>query len=140
MILNRGEIEDIIKKTFGNRFTDDFSLQMSDEQYYCPSIQDVKVILEKSTVDKREYIEEKMDCDDYARILKVDFIKQAYKEKKRRHPYAVGVIKGGKLQGNIPHAINFVITDKMELLLIEPQTDTIKEPTNQDREIYFIDI
>ena len=140
MILTRYEIEVIIRETFGTRFTDDFTLQMSDEQYHCPSLEKVKAILEKSTLDKREYIEEKFDCDDYARILKVDFIKQAYKEKKRRHPYAVGVIKGGKLQGSIPHAINFVITDKMELFLIEPQTDTIEKPTKQDREIYFIDI
>jgi len=138
VILDSDEIAEIIKKTFGTRFTDDFSLQISDEQYYCPSLEDVTAILEKSTVDKREYIEEVLDCDDFAVLLKAHFIKQAYKEKKRRHPYAVGLIMGGKLQGNIPHAINFLITDKMELLLIEPQTDTIQKPTKLDKEIYFI--
>ncbi len=138
MIINSDEVEGIIRKTFGKRFTDDFSLQIHDEQYYCPNIDDVTTILEKNTVDKQEYIEDVFDCDDYALILKAFFIKQAYKNKKRRYPYCLGIIMGGKLLGDIPHAINFVITDKLKLLLIEPQQDQILEPTSLDREIYFV--
>ncbi len=138
MIINSDEIESVIRKTFGKRFTHDFSLQIHDEQYFCPSMDDVKVLLEKNKVDKLEYIEDKFDCDDFAFILKAYFIKQAYKDKKRRYPYSLGLIMGGKLLGNIPHAINFIITEKLKILLIEPQTDAILKPTKNDREIYFI--
>jgi len=138
MIINHTEIEDIIKQTFGKRFTRDFSLQISDEQYYCPSLEDVTLLIEKNTSDKMEYIGDVFDCDDYALVLKAFFIKQAYKDKHRRYPYCMGMIMGGKLQGNIPHAINFVITDKLEFYLIEPQQDEILKPTKLDREIYFM--
>ena len=140
MILDPDEIKVIIRKTFGNRFTRDFFLMIPDDLYFCPSLKDVKAILEKSKVDRLEYIEEKNDCDDFAILLKADFVRLAYEDKERIFPYAFGEIMGGKLQGDISHAINFVITNKQESFLIEPQTDTIKKPTKRDREIYFIRI
>ncbi len=137
MIINSDEIEDIIRATFGKRFTRNHTIQIADEQYFCPSLKFVKKMLAKNKVDKFEYIEEKFDCDDFAFILKAYFIKQAYKDKKRRYPYCLGIIMG-KLLGDINHAINFVITDSLKFYLIEPQTDAILKPTKKDREIYSI--
>ena len=45
---------------------------------------------------------------------------------------------GGKILGNVPHAINFVITNELKLFLIEPQLDKILKPTRKDRGIYSI--
>ncbi len=138
MIINSDEISNIIKKAFGRRFTRDFSLQISDEQYYCPSLDDVKLMIKKNNDDRLEYTDSIFDCDDYALSLKYFFIKQAYKNHHRRYPYCMGMIMGAKLLGDIPHAINFVITDKLKLYLIEPQEDKIIKPTKSDRQIYFI--
>lgn len=137
MIINAEKIEDIIRETFDDKLASDFSLQISDEKYFCPSIDNVKLLIEKNTVDRLQYTDELFDCDDYAMLLKAHFIKSAYKNKKRRYPYSVGIIMGDLL-GDIPHAINFVITEKLKLLFIEPQNDTITSPTKSDAEIFFV--
>ena len=138
MIIDAAKIDNIIRETFDGKLASDFSLQISDEKYFCPSIDDVKLLIKKNTVDRLQYTDDIFDCDDYALSLKYFFIKSAYKDKKRRYPYCVGIIMGGKLLGNIPHAINFVITEKLKLLLIEPQNDSIIFPRKSDAEIFFV--
>lgn len=137
MIINPIQIQSVIEDAFKRRFTSDFYLQVADEEYYCPSMDEVKEIIKKNTIDRMQYTDDVFDCDDYALGLKYHFIKQAYKNKHREHPYCMGIIMGNILE-DIPHAINFVITNTLELYLIEPQTDEILQPTEKDREIYFI--
>ena len=70
MIINAENLDNIIRETFDDKLADDFSLQISDEKYFCPSIDDIKSLLEKNKLDTQKYIEEKFDCDDYAILLK----------------------------------------------------------------------
>ena len=137
MIINPTQIHGVIEDAFRRRFTSDFYLMISDEQYYCPTMDEVKEIIKKNTIDRIQYTDEVFDCDDYALALKYHFIKQAYTDKHRKHPYCMGMVMGNILE-DIPHAINFVITNTLELFLIEPQTDEILQPTKLDREIYFM--
>ena len=138
VVIDSYRVEKIIKKTFGRRFTRDFYLQLADEEYYCPPLSDIRKLVKQNKIDRLTYSAEKFDCDDFAVSLKSIFIKHAYKNKERRYPHCLGIIMGGKLLGNIPHAINIVISNQLKVYLIEPQEDKIFRPRKSDREIYFI--
>lgn len=119
------EVEQIIRETLGDRLPANQVIHLPDAEYFLPPLQDVVEILRFSEVDRRKFINEINDCDDYAHCLKADFILAAYAEGKRRAPYAMGII-WGKLPK--PHAQNWIITDDGVLRIIEPQTDVILSP------------
>lgn len=136
-IIQSDEVIDILWDVFKKRFTNDYSLIIADDAYYCPTLTEVRSLLSKNHLDKKKFTDSKFDCDDYAFGLKNLFIKRAYYRKQRKNPYCVGLLWGNVLS-ETPHAINFVITNRKKVYLIEPQQDKIIKPTPRDDKISFV--
>lgn len=94
-------------------------LYIADEKYYtCPK-EVVKEFLAADPTDQERYITETFDCDDFSfRLMGQFHIK----------PYAA--LAFGIAWSRI-HAYNIFITIDGQVLLIEPQTDQIIEPTDE---------
>jgi len=119
------QVEKIITDALGDRMGMINCVHLPDVEYFLPPLGDVEEILRYSEVDRRKYISEINDCDDFAHTLKSDFILAAYAEGARRAPFAFGIIWGLLPEA---HAQNWVITDDEVLHIIEPQNDQISTP------------
>jgi len=113
----------------------DFNFHIPDSEYYLTPMEDVKRLVERDKIDRREYASEVGDCDDFAFLLKAAFIRHAWDEGKRRAPHSVGIIWGMLPHG---HAINWVLTRQEGLYFIEPQTDEIFKPRKTDKDIWMM--
>ncbi len=130
------EVKRIVQGTLKSKLKSSFRIYLGDKVYYCPPLADVQAILRSNTINLRPWISEKHDCDDFAFLLKAAFIDDQYRDGSRRYPYCVGIIWGDKLGGG-PHAMNWMINSDDKFRLIEPQTDTIRDPGKNDSGIYF---
>ncbi len=115
-----------------------YRIELADELYYCPSLRVARGIAREAKVDRRRYMEEIFDCDDFAHLLKGAFIEDVYDSGKRSVPYAMGI-----LWGNTPaHAMNFaVVSDGRDFALkvIEPQKSSFYEPKMKIlKDIYLV--
>jgi hypothetical protein len=137
MYLSGSKVRRIITRELGSKLSRGVSIHIADGEYYMPHISYVRKIVAKSRVDRLKWISNRHDCDDFAHLLKADFIKAGYRDGRRRAACCVGVV-WGLLPG--PHAINFFIDDKQELYFIEPQTDEIYSPRDNDRSIWYVQL
>jgi hypothetical protein len=96
-----------------------FSLYVCDARYYCPPEADVIAVIAGEKVHETDYIAESHDCDDFARLLVAAFIRDAYREGKRRPAYCFGLVF------TLGHALCWLMTDKLEIKLVEPQTGQV---------------
>jgi hypothetical protein len=108
---------------------------LADSEYWAAPEKDYWKIINKSTINEEKWISEKHDCDDFAHLLKADFIVAAYKDGKRRRPYCFGIVWGDLPK---PHAINWYITDQKIMKFCEPMNDTVFPPRPNDKGIYLI--
>ena len=115
---------EIITNTLGKKISSNVHIHLADMVYYCPSVEYVNYLLSQDDTDRMKYTKEVFDCDDYSWLLKGRFCLDAYKDGKRRASHAAGIVWG---MLPLPHAMFWVITDDLELRLIEPQTDAWKE-------------
>ena len=111
-------------------------IYMADSRYFCPSLESARKVVRQSKVSRRRYVYEKHDCDDFALLLKGEFILDAYKEGNRRYPHASGIV-----WGNLPaHAMNVAIIDRWKgevsgrvkdryaVYIVEPQNGYFYRP------------
>lgn len=111
-------------------------IYMADSRYFCPSLDSARKVVRESKVSRRRYVYEKYDCDDFALLLKGEFILDAYKDGNRRYPHASGIV-----WGNLPaHAMNVAIIDRWKgevsgrvkdryaVYIIEPQNGYFYRP------------
>lgn len=114
---------------------------MPDSEYIGISKDKVKKVLKSTSVDNQKYKKSVGDCDDFAFLLKAEFIKEAWNERDERNPYAFGILWGEvKLnQGWVNHAINWFVTHDHKIYLVEPQADEVFRPTEENcRNIFFL--
>ncbi len=127
---------EILEGRLWNKLESDCDLYFGDDNYYFPEMEDVVDIVKTSTVDAWKYTSAITDCDDFAFMLKSEFVRDAYKKKARRLSHAAGIV-WGDLPG--PHAMNWVITSPdLKVWFIEPQSDWIGRPKSNYRGIYFM--
>jgi hypothetical protein len=156
VLISQADLKKKLEKELKGRFIPAFEPNLADKEYYCPRYDpddtrpeyhdDIRRILSKSKLNQKRYVAEKLDCDDYAHLLKAEFIEDAYRHLKRRFPHACGILWGEALEGRdsdgnivpIDHAINIVLTSNDELLFIEPQSDNVYPPRANDKRIYLI--
>ena len=111
-------------------------IYLADDWYFCPSLDRARKVVRQSKVTRRRYVYEKHDCDDFALLLKGEFIRDAYKDGNRRYPHASGIV-----WGNLPpHAMNVAIIDRWKgevservkdryaVYIIEPQNGYFYRP------------
>ncbi|MBA7543563.1 hypothetical protein ES705_35894 [subsurface metagenome] len=96
---------------------------------------DAKEVIRESAVDRKKWVQERFDCDDFAHVLKAHFAEATYADVSRHLAHCFGVVSG-MLPG--PHAINWMVNEDMELRFVEPQTDEIFVPRETDKNIWFM--
>ena len=128
-------IRDIIKNKLKNKLTLGHKIRLADKTYFCPKLSDANALIQATHVNQRTWIAERFDCDDFALLLKAEFVKDAYRQGDRRAAYCFGIV-WGSLPG--PHAINWMINADMKFRFIEPQNDSVYYPKATDKDIYFM--
>ena len=133
--LTAAEVKAKLKDQLAAKFSRDAKIYLPDTIYYCPSVAYTKKVLAESTTDMRTYIAEVQDCDDFAIMVKSDFVTDAYRNGTRRAPHCMGIV-WGLLPG--PHAINFVLNDDGIVRFVEPQNDLVFLPRETDKGIWLM--
>ena len=95
----------------------------------------MREIISESKVDRKTWVRERFDCDDFAHVLKAHFAEASYKNGQRRAAHCFGVV-WGSLPG--PHAINWMVNSDGKLRFVEPQNDRVFVPRKTDKNIYFM--
>lgn len=139
-------VRDILRTHLGHYYKG-VRYYLADDYYRCPSLKTARDIVKKSNVSRRRYIAEKHDCDDFAHLMKAAFIRSAYTEKRRKYPYAFGIVWGRKPS----HAMNLIVaegrpgkrrttgSEGYKVYVIEPQTGVFYRPEQGKLdEIYMI--
>lgn len=129
------ELYALIGNQLGAKLDKQFHFHGADDEYYCTPIDDARTIIRNSALERKVWVAERFDCDDFAHVLKSHFAEAAYKDGKRRAAHCFGVV-WGNLPG--PHAINWMVNSDMKLRFIEPQDDKIYMPRATDKDIYFM--
>ena len=129
------KVEKIIRRQLAGKLDDTFELHIADGKYFCPPVREAREIIDESALDKKEWVDERFDCDDFAVVLKAHFAEAAYAEGKRRSAHCFGIV-----WGELPdyHAINWMINADLKLRFVEPQLDTIYRPKKSDKGIWFM--
>jgi hypothetical protein len=118
-------VQEIITTTLGSKITSDAVVRMGDVQYYLPTLNEVQQLLTESSLDRRKWLEERFDCDDFSYVLKGEFSIHAYDSGDISYGFSDGIIWGNFSWVQGYHAVNLVVTNDQVLRLIEPQTDAI---------------
>jgi hypothetical protein len=133
--LSRNEVEKIIEKHLAGKLKSGYKINLGDARYFCPTLSDAQKIVNYTSVNERIFITRRFDCDDFAFLLKAEFVKDAYREGKRRAAHCFGIVWSYL---PVHHAMNWMINDDMKLRFVEPQNDQIFFPRTTDKDIYFM--
>jgi len=133
--ISADDLQVLVAKSLKGKLDKKFTLYTADSQFYCPPLADARQIIDASTLDRKTWAGERFDCDDFALVLKSHFAEAAYADGKRRAAHCFGIV-----WGMLPdcHAINWMVTNDLELLFIEPQSDKIFSPRASDKDIWFM--
>jgi hypothetical protein len=126
-VATAARVQEIITTTLGSKITSDAVVRMGDVQYYLPTLNEVQQLLSESSLDRRKWLEERFDCDDFSYVLKGEFSIHAYDSGDISYGFSDGIIWGNFSWVQGYHAVNLVVTNDQVLRLIEPQTDAIYE-------------
>jgi len=100
----------------------------ADHDYYYVTIEEMRDIIKYDWTDKKEYLKEKFDCDDFALVFKAHLAE-------RFNINAVGLARGVKIDSISTgepkgyHRANIFFADDngvIKLYFFEPQTDKMK--------------
>lgn len=129
------EVRREVVRQLGAKLARSFEIYVADSEYYCTPLRDAREIIRASAVDRKTWVRNRFDCDDFAHVLKAHFAEAAYKDGRRRAAHCFGVV-WGMLPG--PHAINWMLNSDLKLRFVEPQNDRVFVPRRTDKEIYFM--
>jgi hypothetical protein len=129
------QLRQIVARRLGPKLARHFGMYVADAKYFCTPLKDARQIIRHSAVDRKTWIRDRFDCDDFAHVLKAHFAEAAYRDGRRRASHCFGIV-WGLLPG--PHAINWMVNSDLTLRFVEPQNDKIFLPRRTDRDIYFM--
>ena len=133
--MTQKEVRAALIDQLSGKFSKSIKIYLPDTKYYCPSLAYTKKVLAESMTDARTYVAETHDCDDFAIMVKSDFVTDAYRNGARRAPHCIGIV-WGLLPGS--HALNWVLNSDGILRFIEAQTDAIFLPRENDKGIWLM--
>lgn len=134
--ISSAELRTLISAQLATMLDRNCVIKLADAEYYCTPLDDALDIIARSQTDRRTWVEDVFDCDDFAHILKSIFAEAAYKEGQRRKPHCFGIV-WGRIGGE-SHAFNWTVNSDMTLRLVEPQSDEIFLPGPQVANIDFM--
>jgi len=118
-------VQEIITTALGAKIPPAALMRMGDAHYYLPTLSEVQQLLKASALDRRTWLSERFDCDDFSHVLKGEFSIHAYDAGDISYGFSAGIIWGNFSWAQGYHAVNLIVTDDQVLRLIEPQNDTI---------------
>jgi len=131
--ISSDDLKALIVDKLRGKFDKRCTICIADDKYYCPPLEDAGNIVGVSGVDRKKWLRQAFDCDDFAYVLKAHFAEAAYVHGKRvdRPAHCLGILFGtvcisDKEPGS--HAVNWMVDDKRELHFIEPQKDYLIDP------------
>ena len=65
------ELRQQVVKQLGKKLSKNFGLYVADSEYYCTPLRDARQIIKLSSVDRKRWVRNRFDCDDFAHVLKV---------------------------------------------------------------------
>ena len=131
------EISAILNGALDGKLHKSYSLRLGDSSYYLASEAEVKQILNSTSRERRSWIAERYDCDDFAYVLKAYSSSIAYINDELKLGLCCGIIWGKFAWISEFHACNWFITSDNGLILIEPQNDQIYSPSDCEGSVTF---
>ena len=119
------EITKLIEQALASKFHSTYSLRLGDSAYYLPTTEEVSQIVNSTQRERRAWIAERYDCDDFAYVLKAFVSSVAYFNNDLKLGLCCGIIWGKFRWISEFHACNWVITSDGVFQLIEPQNGKI---------------
>jgi len=111
------QLEQLILGTFGTDY--EYHVLISDEKFRVISREQMEQLLKEDDTDTMPYLEETSDCDDFSDLLLGQLTRKTWTQ-----GYAIGQLWYINEEKNFGHAVN-LFCDGKEILIIEPQNDTI---------------
>ncbi len=109
-------VDELLRKYADNVWLSDGTFQLVDTQ-------NLRDFLASDSINKRQYIAEKHDCDDYSYEL-MGHVSDWNPDN------TFGIVWGNNVNGD-GHAWNFFIDENKNIKYVEPQTDTIFDPSTE---------
>uniref|UniRef100_A0A6C0IX14 Agglutinin C-terminal domain-containing protein n=1 Tax=viral metagenome TaxID=1070528 RepID=A0A6C0IX14_9ZZZZ len=136
------EVRDIIKRAF--RIDNDAIIFIGDREYFAYSIDKLQEFLAEDSVNKLTYANERLDCDDFARILQGREREWFSKSTSGSGASTLGCVWGDlrpSEESTEPnyHAMNFFIDSERRVFMIEPQNDEIRLITSNSTH-FFVEV
>lgn len=130
IVATSSSLEGVVRQKLSGKLGDDPGIRFGDGSFYLPTVKEVQHILKSSQLDRRQWMEERFDCDDFAYVLKGEMSVHAYESNDLRFALCVGMVWGDFdwVQGY--HAVNWFIASDREIRFIEPQSDEIYDLTH----------
>ena len=126
-VISTSSLGGLVDSLLQGKFSEDRGVRFGDGSFYLPTLPEVREILEASRADRRTWMAERFDCDDFAYVLKGEMSVHAYETPELRYGLCVGMVWGNFdwVQGY--HAVNWFLGSDGVLRFIEPQSDDIYE-------------
>ena len=122
-VISMGALYQILRKRFPEG-----ELYLSDSMYLLSNKADISKFLQQDATNKYKYQSEKYDCDDFAVRLWGQFTIPLWSH-----------LAFGMVWTNL-HALNILVTEDLEVLFVEPQSDTLQKELKpwQGSQIRFV--
>ena len=115
----------LVQQQLQGTFAADPAIRNGDGVYYLPTLPEVEEILQSSEADRREWMKERFDCDDFAYVVEAEMSSHAYHTNDLIYGVCVGMLWGNFDWLPDFHAVNWFLAPDGLLRFIEPQTDAI---------------
>ena len=126
-VASSSSLDGLVRQKLAGKFSSHPGIRFGDGSYYLPTLGEVQSILEESQLNRRKWLAERFDCDDFAYVLKGEMSVHAYESNEFRFPLCVGIVWGNFDWVDGYHAVNWFIDSSGEIRFIEPQDDKIFE-------------
>lgn len=138
MIVSSSSLDGMLRRILAGKLLVDPGIRFGDGSFYLPLLNEVEAILKASQSDRRTWLAERFDCDDFAYVLKGEMSVHAYETPGLKFGLCVGIVWGyfDWVQGY--HAVNWFLDDQGVLRFVEPQTDQIYDLTHCQGEISLL--
>ena len=120
------EVQETVTQQLGDLISDQASIRFGDNHYYLPTSDEIEFILLESKLERKQFMQERFDCDDFAFILKGEISAHAYKAEQLTCGVCAGIAWGYfKWNKRGYHAVNWYLDSDGSLKFIEPQWDVV---------------
>lgn len=125
-LMSAVNVKELIIQQLGEALVDQKNVRFGDNQYYLPTQDEMDFIITESGLERKKFMAERFDCDDFAFILKGEVSAHAYQAGQLTCGICAG-IAWGYFQWNPRgyHAANWFLDSSGVLNFIEPQWDVI---------------